>query len=358
MAATGYTPISLYYSTTASAVPTAGNLADGELALNIADMKLYAKNSSGTVTLLASNASTTPTTPGGSTTQVQYNSSGSFAGSANMTFDGTSLTLGGNPTISSGTANGVTYLNGSKALTSGSALQFDGTNLGVAVTPSTWLSTRRVLQIGQGGAVVSASNSGVVELSSNWYSNAAGTSIYIANGAATRYQQNGGAHNWYSAASGTAGNTITFTSAMALDASGNLGLGVTPQTWYTGKAFQIGSYTALSDLSNATRLNNNAYYNAGGTATYINTAGASEYLANSGVHTFKVAGSGTSGTAISWTSALVINASGALGVGSGISYGNAGEVLTSAGSGAAPTWVAASSGGVSTAKAYFFSSFN
>ena len=33
--------------------------------------------------------------PGGSTTQVQYNSSGSFAGSANMTFDGTTLTATG-----------------------------------------------------------------------------------------------------------------------------------------------------------------------------------------------------------------------------------------------------------------------
>jgi hypothetical protein len=54
MAATGFTPIQIYYSTTASAVPTAGNLLPGELALNIADMKLYCENSSGVVTLLAS----------------------------------------------------------------------------------------------------------------------------------------------------------------------------------------------------------------------------------------------------------------------------------------------------------------
>lgn len=54
MAASGYTPISLYYSTTASAVPTSGNLVDGELAINTADEKLYFKNSSGTVKLLAS----------------------------------------------------------------------------------------------------------------------------------------------------------------------------------------------------------------------------------------------------------------------------------------------------------------
>jgi len=38
-------------------------------------------------------ASSTITTPGGSNTQVQYNSSGSFAGSANFTFDGTSATV-------------------------------------------------------------------------------------------------------------------------------------------------------------------------------------------------------------------------------------------------------------------------
>jgi len=54
MSAAGYTPISLYHSTTGAAVPTAGNLAPGELGLNIADMKLYCENSSGVVTLLAS----------------------------------------------------------------------------------------------------------------------------------------------------------------------------------------------------------------------------------------------------------------------------------------------------------------
>ena len=54
MAATGFTPISLYYSTTAAAVPTAGNLVPGELAININDGKLYYENSSGVVTLLAS----------------------------------------------------------------------------------------------------------------------------------------------------------------------------------------------------------------------------------------------------------------------------------------------------------------
>jgi hypothetical protein len=56
MAASGATPIILYHSTTGSAVPSNTNLAPGELAVNIADMKLYCENDSGVVTLLASAA--------------------------------------------------------------------------------------------------------------------------------------------------------------------------------------------------------------------------------------------------------------------------------------------------------------
>jgi hypothetical protein len=53
MAATGFTPIQLYRTATASATPSAGNLADGELAINTNDEKLYFKNSSGVVKALA-----------------------------------------------------------------------------------------------------------------------------------------------------------------------------------------------------------------------------------------------------------------------------------------------------------------
>lgn len=59
MAQTGFTPISLYYTTTAAAVPVNTNLVAGELALNTLDEKLYFKNSAGVVKLLASNATTT-----------------------------------------------------------------------------------------------------------------------------------------------------------------------------------------------------------------------------------------------------------------------------------------------------------
>jgi hypothetical protein len=46
----------------------------------------------------------------------------------------TNLNVSGNLTLNGGTANGVAYLNGSKALTSGSALVFDGTNLGIGTS--------------------------------------------------------------------------------------------------------------------------------------------------------------------------------------------------------------------------------
>lgn len=56
MAQTGYTPIQLYHSTTASNTPTAGNLAPGELAINTADGKLFYEDSGGNVQVIATKA--------------------------------------------------------------------------------------------------------------------------------------------------------------------------------------------------------------------------------------------------------------------------------------------------------------
>lgn len=53
MAQTNYTPIQLYYSATPSSQPLSSNLVNGELALNITDGKLYYKDNTGTVQLLA-----------------------------------------------------------------------------------------------------------------------------------------------------------------------------------------------------------------------------------------------------------------------------------------------------------------
>ena len=55
MAQSGFTPISLYYTSTALAVPVNTNLVSGELALNITDEKLYFKNAAGVVKLIGAN---------------------------------------------------------------------------------------------------------------------------------------------------------------------------------------------------------------------------------------------------------------------------------------------------------------
>jgi hypothetical protein len=131
MAQSGYTPILIYASGTASNTPSSGNLTTGasgaELAINYADGKLFYKDSSNVVQVLA----TKGTGPiGGSTTQVQYNNAGALAGSANLTFDGTNLTSGGTitgtkliPTGTSVTGNGL-YLPAANAL----GLSTNGTN--------------------------------------------------------------------------------------------------------------------------------------------------------------------------------------------------------------------------------------
>ena len=51
-----------------------------------------------------------------------------------FSISGTATTFAGSVTLTSGTAYGVAYLNGSKVLTTGSALTFDGTNLAIAGT--------------------------------------------------------------------------------------------------------------------------------------------------------------------------------------------------------------------------------
>ncbi len=62
MSASGYTPIQLYYSTSTGTTPSSANLANGELAINIYDGKLFYKNSvTGNTTLLANAANAAAT---------------------------------------------------------------------------------------------------------------------------------------------------------------------------------------------------------------------------------------------------------------------------------------------------------
>jgi hypothetical protein len=53
MAQTGFTPIQLYSTATAAAAPAAGNLAQGELAINVTDGKLFYKDNAAAVQTIA-----------------------------------------------------------------------------------------------------------------------------------------------------------------------------------------------------------------------------------------------------------------------------------------------------------------
>jgi hypothetical protein len=111
-------------------------------------------------------------------------------------------------------------------------LSTDG-NLGLGVTPSAWGSNYRAFQIGQGGAINAGNNTfpSYVSLTANTYIDGTPSARYLVTGAAaTNYQQVAGSHQFFTAPSGTAGNAISFTQAMTLDASGQLFVGVTSAT--------------------------------------------------------------------------------------------------------------------------------
>jgi hypothetical protein len=122
MAALNFTPISLYYTTTAAATPSAGNLVNGELALNITDEKLYFKNAAGVVKLLASNATVAPVTT------VSFGSTGltpSTATSGAVTVAGT-LAIGSGGTGQ--TTAGAAFNALSPITTTGDLILGNGTN--------------------------------------------------------------------------------------------------------------------------------------------------------------------------------------------------------------------------------------
>lgn len=97
-------------------------------------------------------------------------------------------------------------------------------NLGLGVTPSAWHPSIKAIDINTCGSVVASGNAIELYLNSYWD----GASFkYKSTDIASKYEQSLGAHKWYTAPSGTAGNAISFTQAMTLDASGNLNIGQT-----------------------------------------------------------------------------------------------------------------------------------
>ena len=286
----------------------------------------------------------------------------------------TDLTSSGTLTLSGGTANGVAYQNASKQVTSGSALTFDGTNLGIgvavpgqiidasAVNPRLKLtatstgyaasqfvnssgssyfgrdnSTGGFFGIANGTIVYSSTNdpigfylSGSEQMRLTSTGLGIGTSSpnekLVVNGAVRAISN---ANNWTASAGAImdwygAGSLARFiasdgtnSGSMFLSSSGNLGLGVTPSAWSgtNTKSLDISLWTSLAN-GNAfgSALTFNGYYN-GTNWIYKQNNSASKYESD-GQHRWYTAPSGTAGTAISFTQAMTLDASGNLLVGS------------------------------------------
>jgi hypothetical protein len=125
-------------------------------------------------------------------------------------------------------------------------------NLGLGVTPSAWASPFKNIQVGNGAGFTGRTDAMTAYMSSNYYYNDGDK--YIGTGNATLYTQISGQHIFYTAPSGTAGNAISFTQAMTLDASGNLGVGETSPSTFGRIVSRGGTFALVTDTAAQRRL--------------------------------------------------------------------------------------------------------
>ena len=196
----------------------------------------------------------------GATTQVIFNDGGTnLAGDAGLTYNKTTDALtvvgalsGSKLTVTGGTipANGV-YLPAANTLefaanslaqyriaplgvfswydgAGGTRMTLNSNGLGVGVTPSAWNSGWSIIQFQNGTAIGNPLNGEAAFLSANIFRNTSNIDTYISTGFATRYRQQSGAHEFFSAPSGTGGTTAApfLLQTMSIDVSGNLLVGV------------------------------------------------------------------------------------------------------------------------------------
>ena len=95
-------------------------------------------------------------------------------------------------------------------------------NIGVgAASPSAWSYAGNITIPGAGRYIASTTDD--IRFASNVYSS--DVDRYVANGFATRYRMSDGTHQWATAVTGTAGNTITYNESMRITAGGLVGIG-------------------------------------------------------------------------------------------------------------------------------------
>jgi hypothetical protein len=167
-------------------------------------------------------------------------------------------------------------------------------NLGLGVTPSAWgaLGYTKPIQLGNTGAFIAGFTSSytaqprIVVGANSYFDDSADAWKYIQTNVATQYRQYNGQHQWHYAASGTAGNAITFTQAMTLDSSGNLLVGSTSLI-SNSRIWSQGNFTAINGLGmNSTAASGTAtfayfLYNGSGVGTITSTGSATSYNTSS-----------------------------------------------------------------------------
>ena len=102
----------------------------------------------------------------------------------------------------------------------------NGGNVGIGIVPSTGWSQFTTLQLGGNTYSALASSNAYLNIAANSYYD--GTNFrYISTNYTSRYQMSDGTHLWYVAPSGTAGNAISYSTAMIITNEGKVGIGTT-----------------------------------------------------------------------------------------------------------------------------------
>jgi len=164
--------------------------------------------------------------------------------------------------------------NNGTALSTAMTITDDG-NVGIGVTPSAWGANYAALQSVLGLALWTTRNTPATILGSNAYNANEASDRYVTSYWASKYTQNEGIHKWFTAPSGTAGNAISFSQSMTLDAGGALRINGT--TGYFGEKFTVTSSTSYTQTSVRTGTGNEGHIvfrNANGAAGTIFTNGS------------------------------------------------------------------------------------
>jgi hypothetical protein len=180
--------------------------------------------------------------------------------SASPTFTGTVVA----PTINAGAATALTLQS------AGTTAMTIDTSQNIGLGSTTYTSTVPSIYVPNGGIISAGANNYTLAANAKYDS----VWKYIITDYATSYKQNSGQHQWSIASSGTAGNSITFTQAMTLDNSGNLGIGSTNPSAY-GKLAVDGAIAQVAAAGSYTidiTANSSAVAN-GGTVSFPNMSG-------------------------------------------------------------------------------------